>query len=133
MSADTERTLREIINLPHYTKTGIILKAVRWLGDSRKAVRRFSRPARRQAGRELFRLQAGENPLDWKPIRSIGAGACEIRVHAENEYRVIYVAKFAECIYVLHAFTKKTQVTSLHDVRLAKQRYQEMERVRKGR
>ena len=66
-------------------------------------------------------------------MRSIGAGACEIRVHAENEYRVIYVARFAETVYVLHAFTKKTQATSLQDVRLAKQRYREMEHARKGK
>ena len=66
-------------------------------------------------------------------MRSIGAGACELRVHVENEYRVIYVVKFAEAVYVLHAFTKKTQATSLHDVWLARQRYQEMEQIRKGR
>lgn len=66
-------------------------------------------------------------------MRSIGPEACEIRVHAENEYRIIYVAKFAEAIYVLHAFTKKTQVTSLNDIRLAKRRYQEMEQARKER
>ncbi len=66
-------------------------------------------------------------------MRSIGAGTCEIRVHAENEYRVIYVAKFAETLYVLHAFTKKTPATSLDDVRLAKRRYQEMEQARKQR
>lgn len=110
-----------------------MLKPVSWLGDSRKVVRKFSRLGRRQAGRELFRLQAGADPLDWKPMRAVGAGACEIRVHAENEYRVIYVAKFAEAVYVLHAFTKKTQATSLYDVRLAKQRYQEMEQVRKAK
>lgn len=57
---------------------------------------------------------------------SIGAGASEIRVHAENEYRVIYVAKFDEAVYVLHAFTKKTRATSLRDVRVAQQRYREM-------
>jgi phage-related protein len=108
-----------------------MLKAVLWLGDSRKAVRGFSRAGRRQTGQELFRLQAGANPLDWKPMRPIGAGACEIRVHAGNEYRVIYVAKFTDAVYVLHAFTKKSQTTSLQDVRLAKQRYQDMEQARK--
>lgn len=59
-------------------------------------------------------------------MASIGAGASEIRIHAENEYRVIYVAKFEESVYVLHAFTKKTQETSLHDVRLAQRRYRDM-------
>ena len=57
---------------------------------------------------------------------SIGTGACEIRIHAENEYRVIYVAKFDEAVYVLHAFTKKTRETGLQDVRLAQRRYRDM-------
>ena len=117
--------------MPGYSKTGIILKPVRWLADSRKAVRGFSVVGRLRCGQELFRLQAGALPLDYKPMRSIGAGASEIRIHAGNEYRVIFVAKFAEAVYVLHAFTKKSQATSLQDVRLARQRYQEMERARK--
>ena len=96
-----------------------------------KAVRGFSRAGRCRCGQELFRLQAGANPLDYKPMRSVGAGASEIRIHAGSEHRVIYVAKFAEGVYVLHAFTKKSQATSLHDVRLAKLRYQEMEQARK--
>ena len=108
-----------------------MLKPVRWLADSRKVVRGFSLAGRRRCGQELFRLQAGASPLDYKPMRSIGTGASEIRIHAGNEYRVIYIAKFAEAVYVLHAFTKKSQATSLHDVRLAQQRYQEMERARK--
>lgn len=112
--------------MPRYSRTGIIPKSVRWVGDSRKAVKGFSRAARRQAGIELFAVQSGADPSDWKPMRSIGAGASEIRVHAENEYRVIYVAKFEEAVYVLHAFTKKTHETSLHDVRLAQRRYQQM-------
>ena len=100
-----------------YFRTGIIPKPVQWLADG---------PARYQAGIELFALQLGANPTDWKPMRSIGAGASEIRIHAENEYRVIYVAKFEEAVYVLHAFMKKTRETSLHDVRLAQRRYREM-------
>jgi phage-related protein len=112
--------------LPVYSKTGIIPKPVIWLGDSRKAVQGFSEAAKHQAGIELFAVQLGANPTDWKPMRSIGAGANEIRVHTENEYRVIYVAKFEEAVYVLHAFTKKTHETSLHDVRLAQRRYRDM-------
>jgi phage-related protein len=54
-----------------------MLKSVLWLGDSRKAVRGFSRAGRRQSGQELFRLQAGANPLDWKPMRPIGTGAAK--------------------------------------------------------
>ena len=96
------------------------------MGDSRKAVKGFSESARYQAGIELFAVQLGADPTDWKPMRSIGAGACEIRIHAENEYRVIYVTRFQEAVYVLHAFTKKTRETSLQDVRLAQRRYKDM-------
>lgn len=109
-----------------YSRTGIIPKPVLWLGDSRKAVKSFSEAARHQAGIELYAVQLGANPTDGKPMRSIGAGASEIRIHAENAYRVIYVAKFEEVVYVLHAFMKKTRETSLHDVRLAQRRYRDM-------
>lgn len=64
-------------------------------------------------------------------MSSIGLGVKEIRIHAENEYRVIYVAKFAEAVYVLHAFTKRTQQTSKRDIDLATQRYQDLGKLRK--
>ncbi len=63
-------------------------------------------------------------------MSSVGVGIREIRIHAENEYRVIYVAKFAEAVYVLHAFTKKTQQTAKRDIALATQRYQELGKLR---
>jgi len=53
----------------------------------------------------------------------VGKGAYEIRVHLNGAWRVIYVAKFASAIYVLHAFEKKTQKTSQSDMELAKRRY----------
>jgi phage-related protein len=119
--------------LPVYSKTGIIAKPVEWVGESRRAVRTFPRAARVQVGRELFRLQVGEDPLDWKPMRVIGPGACEIRVRAGNQYRLIYVAKFQEAIYVLHAFTKKSQATRLQDIRTARDRYRAMVEKREAR
>ena len=80
-----------------------MLNPIKWFGDSRTTIGKFSRLSRRQAGAELFRLQAGSDPLDWKPVRTIGAGACEIRVPAENETRLIYAARLSEAVYVLHA------------------------------
>ena len=71
-------------------------------------------------------IQAGRPATDWKPIPLVGPGVVEIRVHAENEYRVFYLAKFEEAIYVLHVFTKKTQKTSSLDVELGKKRYREL-------
>ena len=103
-----------------------MLKPVDWVGDSRRAVRSFARAARVQLGRELLRLQLGEEPLDWKPMRAIGPGACEIRVRAGGQYRLVYVAKFQEAIYVLHAFAKKSQATRLQDIRMARDRYRTM-------
>jgi phage-related protein len=58
---------------------------------------------------------------------SVGSGACEIRIHAEGTWRVIYVAKFAEAVYVLHCFRKKSMKTPLVDIRLARKRYQEIQ------
>ena len=53
---------------------------------------------------------------------SVGAGVQEIRVHTELEHRVFYVAKFAEAIYVIHAFEKKSRKTAGYDLELAKSR-----------
>lgn len=61
---------------------------------------------------------------------SIGPGVKEIRVHAENEYRVLYMAKFDEAVYVLHAFVKKKQQTARQDVELASNRYRALVRKR---
>lgn len=108
--------------MPSYIKTGII-RPVSWLGDSRRVVKAFPASARQRVGVELFAVQLGAKPSDWKPLPSVGLGVNEIRVHAENEYRVVYVAKFAEAVYVLHAFQKKTQATSQRDIDLARQRY----------
>ena len=69
-------------------------------------------------------IQVGRDPDDWKPMSSVGPGACEIRVRDRSgAYRVIYVAKFTDAVYVLHAFQKKTQKTARADLDLAMQRY----------
>ena len=64
-------------------------------------------------------VQFGGTPTDFKPMSSVGAGAYEVRVRIEGAWRAIYVAKFAEAVYVLHAFQKKTQQTSKADIDLA--------------
>lgn len=74
-------------------------------------------------GDELRRVQWGSMPEDFKPMHGVGPGAYEIRVHFEGAWRVIYVAKFAEAIYVLHAFQKNTQKTAKNDIELAAKRY----------
>jgi len=62
-------------------------------------------------------------PDDFKPMPSIGRGVEEIRVWDEaGTFRVIYTARIADVVLVLHAFQKKTEATSLKDVALARQR-----------
>ena len=84
----------------------------------------FPDDAKQDAGYQLHRLQIGKQPMDWKPMQGIGSGVQEIRIQeAEGAFRVIYVAKFEEAIYVLHAFQKKTQKTAQHDIDLAHERF----------
>ncbi len=99
------------------------MKPISWFGDSRSRVRAFPEAARRKAGHELNQVQHGREPEDWKPMPSVGIGVNEIRVRTESAYRVLYVAKFEEAVYVLHAFPKKTRRTPKSDLELASERY----------
>jgi len=76
-------------------------------------------------------IQAGRTASDWKPIPLVGTGVIEIRVHAQGEYRVFYVAKFEDSVYVLHVFAKKTRKAPSLDVELGKRRYRELLEARK--
>ena len=100
------------------------MKLVRFVGSAKDELAAFPKSARTRAGYELFMVQVGRNPDDWKPMAGLGPGACEIRVRdPTGAYRVIYVARFADAVYVLYAFHKKTQKTARVDLDLAKQRY----------
>ena len=84
----------------------------------------FPSDARKEAGFQLGKVQAGLEPAGWKPFDDVGAGTREIRLRdASGSYRVMYVAKFEEAIYVLHCFRKKTQATSKQDKTIAAARY----------
>lgn len=96
------------------------------MGDSLLRVRSFSKPVRQEVGFELEMVQHGFEPSDWKPMPIVGPGVSEIRVHVEGEYRVFYVAKFQQAVYVLHAFAKTTRKTPQAAIRLAQARYQEV-------
>ena len=87
---------------------------------------RFPSEAKRAAGFELWQVQNGLDPSDWKPMASVGVGVREIRIHVAGAWRVLYVATFAETVYVLHAFRKKSQRTSPLDIKLAARRYREI-------
>ena len=101
-------------------------KPLVWLGSSRRDIRAFPSSARRIAGFQLLRVQQGLQPTDWKPMRTIGPGVQEIRVHTDTEHRVCYVARFIEGVYVLHAFEKRTRKTAARDLELARARYREL-------
>jgi len=102
------------------------MKGIEFLGVSLKAVREFPGRAKREAGYQLDRVQHGLDPMDWKPMKSIGQGVREIRIQDEGQYRVIYVAKFEDKVYVLHAFQKKSQKTGKQDLEAAKRALKEI-------
>lgn len=102
-------------------------KPIDWRGSSFKDLTDenvFSLEARKEAGTQLRKIQRGDDPDDWKPFDDVGAGTKEVRIKlTDGAFRVMYVAKFPEAVYVLHCFKKKTQKTSQHDTDLAKRRY----------
>lgn len=111
-----------------YQNTCIIflMKTLRFVGSSLNDLRNFPAEAKRQAGFELYAVQRELEPSDWKPMKAVGSGVKEIRIHVLGEWRVLYVAKFADAVYVLHAFQKKTQKTRRKDIDLAQRRYKQV-------
>jgi phage-related protein len=101
-------------------------KPIEWVGAAKRDLMDFSDDARRQAGFELRTIQQGDLPSDFKPMSIIGKGVEEIRIRTDDAYRIFYVARFEEAVYVLHVFQKKTQKTSSGDIDLGQQRYKQM-------
>jgi phage-related protein len=108
-------------------------KQLLWLGDSLDELKAFSDEARRSAGHQLGLIQWGLDPLDWKSMENVGTGVKEIRIRVESSYRVLYVAKFSEAVYVLHAFVKKTPKTSKKDIDLSIDRYKALTKERSSK
>ena len=99
-------------------------KEIRWVGSSYDDLLAFPKEFRKEAGFQLGKVQAGLEPADWKPFDEVGAGTREIRIReASGIYRVLYIAKFEDAVYVLHCFQKKTQATSQRDKAIAGARY----------
>ena len=102
-------------------------KPVEFLDSSLDDLRDFPLGVKREAGHQLDKVQSGDEPDDWKPMSMIGAGVREIRIHdTAGIFRVIYVAKFVDAIYVPHCFQKKTQKTGKTDLSLASKRYKDL-------
>jgi phage-related protein len=102
-------------------------KPVEFRGTALDDLRGFPEAARREAGHQLNQVQHGREPDDWKPMTTVGRGVQEIRIRdAAGAFRVLYVAKFDDAVYVLHCFQKKTQKASKTDLNLAAQRYRDL-------
>ena len=106
------------------------LTPIIWLGDSIATVREWSFAARRRIGEELFRLQLGGEPLNWRVVKSVGRGVREIKVSEGRQFRVFYVTQRKDSIVVLHAFEKKSQKTRKADLTTAGKRLKELEQIR---
>lgn len=100
---------------------------VEFRGSALEDLRSFPAGARREAGHQIDQVQHGRDPDDWKPMNTIGHGVREIRIRQEQgAFRVIYVARFEDAIYVLHCFQKQTQKTRKADLDLATKRYRDL-------
>ena len=105
------------------------MKPIRFLGDSLKRLREFPDDARQDAGYQPDKVQHGQQPDDFKPMPSIGKGVEEIRVWDDaGTFRIVYTARWADAVAVLHAFQKQTQATSKRDIDTAKARFAQLMR-----
>jgi len=100
---------------------------VNWAGRSYEDFTSFPKTVLREFGYDLYLLQIGQEPRDSSPMRTVGASVREIRVKdSKNQYRVIYVVKKADGVWVLHAFQKKTRITPKEVIDLAKTRFKQI-------
>ena len=100
------------------------MKPISFRGNSLDDLRQFPLNARREAGYQIDRVQNGLEPSDWKPMNSVGQGVKEIRIRdADGAFRVIYLAKLADAVHVLHCFQKKSEKTTEADIELARKRF----------
>jgi phage-related protein len=102
-------------------------RPVEFRGSALGDLRDFPSAARREAGHQIDLVQQGFDPDDWKPMSTVGPGVREIRIREEDgAFRVIYVARFADAVYVLHCFQKKTRKTRRADLDLAARRFRDL-------
>ena len=105
----------------------LTIKPLEWVASAKADLNAFPPAARREAGFALFLAQTGERALKAKPLKGFGgAGVLEVVAdHDGNAYRAVYTVKFANAVYVLHAFQKKSTkniATRKSDVELIHQR-----------
>jgi phage-related protein len=116
--------------MPHLAYNAV--KPVHFVGASREDLQQLDDPVKETLGFQLFKVQQGQDPDDWKPMSIVGPGVREIRVReTSGAYRLLYVAQFEEAVYVLHVFQKKEQKIAAADVALARSRHRSMIQWRK--
>ena len=99
------------------------MKPIVFAGSSLDDLKDFPSNVRNEIGHNLYAIQCGEAPMSYRPMPSIGPGVIELRqTDASGIYRVIYVAKWEDAVYVLHSFVKKTEKTRRSDIDLARHR-----------
>lgn len=100
-----------------------MIKPLRFVGRSHDEMTEFPLGVQSDAGYQLYLIQMGKQAEDWRPMSGIGPGVNEVRIWSDDgTFRVIYVAKFEEAVYVLRCFQKKTQKTEQLDLEIARER-----------
>jgi phage-related protein len=103
---------------------------ISWEGDSLEVLKEWPRIVQRAFGASLLRLQDGQRPaLVTRPMQSVGQGVFELKAADEAAwYRILYLARIEDTIYVLDCFTKKSRKTEKHDLNRAKARLIQIKR-----
>ena len=84
-------------------------KPVIWMGDSREVLRDFPALVQDEVGFALYQAQVGSKHAGAKPLKGLGSGVLEVLSdHRGDTFRAVYTVRFAETVYVLHAFQKKS-------------------------
>lgn len=111
------------------------MKKVIYVGSAQKDIEAFPVKARQRIVTALTVISAELelSPKEFKYMPTVGTGCYELRLKIDRQYRVFYVAKFHEAIYVLHAFVKKTEQTSKTDITLGADRYKSLLAYRRGK
>lgn len=100
-----------------------------WEGDSRDVLREWPKNIRGDFGTALDAIQDGEKPrIPTRPMQSIAPSVFELKDADEKKwYRLVYLARVKDVIYVLHCFTKDTAKTEKHDLAIAEQRWKQVQ------
>ena len=107
-------------------------RPIKWLGSSFRDLGRLPIEAKEEIGIQLRRVQRGLQPLDWKPMKTVGVGVKEIRIRIRNDiFRVFYLAKYSDFVYTLHVFQKKSHQTRSRDIGIAQRRYRSIAALRR--